>query len=77
MSLETFQTVFVPFSSLEEATAAVAQEPYALVLRVIVPVLASLSYSSHQRQHVVSIVFSRLQIVLDVFVISALNRAEG
>ena len=47
VSLEALQAVFVPFCSLEEAAAELAQKPYALVLRVIVPVFASFSYRSH------------------------------
>ena len=77
MSLEAFQTVFVPFCSLEEAAAKLAQEPYAHVLRVIVPVFASFSDSSQQGQHILLIVSCRLHIVLDVFVVSTFHRTEG
>ena len=68
MSFEAFQPILVPLLILKEAAAESAHDPYEFVLRETVPILASLSNSSHQVHHIPLIVTSGVQIILDVFV---------
>ena len=66
MSFKALQPILVPHLILEEAAAESAHDPYEFVLREGIPILASLSYRSHQVHHIPLIVRNGVQIILDV-----------
>ena len=75
MPFEALQSILVPLFVLKEAAAESAHNPYKLVLLEGVPILTSLSDSSHHVHHILLIDRSSVQIIFDVIIL--FHRSEG